>query len=80
MYILSTYKHILMFYGEYNVCMPLCSTLLVRQGKPEDVVGDLIKQLGSVSAVAFHEEVCFRVASYRSLNWKCSLQVFLSIT
>ncbi|XP_066572923.1 cryptochrome DASH isoform X2 [Amia ocellicauda] len=30
--------------------------LLVRKGKPEDVVGDLIKQLGSVSAVAFHEE------------------------
>ncbi|XP_056155795.1 cryptochrome DASH [Lampris incognitus] len=33
------------------------STLLVRRGKPEDVVGDLIKRLGSVSAVAFHEEV-----------------------
>lgn len=35
----------------------MCSTLLVRHGKPEDVVSDLIKQLGSVTAVAFHEEV-----------------------
>lgn len=35
----------------------LGSTLLVRHGKPEDVVCDLIKQLGSVTAVAFHEEV-----------------------
>lgn len=33
------------------------STLVVRKGKPEDVVSDLITQLGSVSAVAFHEEV-----------------------
>ncbi|XP_051543717.1 cryptochrome DASH [Myxocyprinus asiaticus] len=33
------------------------STLLVRHGKPEDVVSDLIKQLGSVVTVAFHEEV-----------------------
>ncbi|XP_062335023.1 cryptochrome DASH isoform X1 [Osmerus eperlanus] len=33
------------------------STLFVRCGKPEEVVGDLIRQLGSVSAVAFHEEV-----------------------
>ncbi|NXX83305.1 CRYD protein, partial [Urocolius indicus] len=33
------------------------STLVVRKGKPEDVVHDLITQLGSVSAVAFHEEV-----------------------
>ncbi|NXK08079.1 CRYD protein, partial [Herpetotheres cachinnans] len=33
------------------------STLVVRKGKPEDVVCDLITQLGSVSAVAFHEEV-----------------------
>ncbi|KAM9552366.1 cryptochrome DASH [Salvelinus alpinus] len=33
------------------------STLVVRRGRPEEVVGDLIKQLGSVSAVAFHEEV-----------------------
>ncbi|KAM7123133.1 cryptochrome DASH-like isoform 5-T6 [Ciconia maguari] len=32
------------------------STLVVRKGKPEDVVRDLITQLGSVSAVAFHEE------------------------
>ncbi|XP_009274245.1 PREDICTED: cryptochrome DASH-like [Aptenodytes forsteri] len=32
------------------------STLVVRKGKPEDVVCDLITQLGSVSAVAFHEE------------------------
>ncbi|NXF60073.1 CRYD protein, partial [Ciccaba nigrolineata] len=30
------------------------STLVVRKGKPEDVVCDLITQLGSVSAVAFH--------------------------
>lgn len=33
------------------------SNLVVRQGKPEEVVVDLIKQLGSVSTVAFHEEV-----------------------
>uniref|UniRef100_A0A673MAT7 Cryptochrome DASH n=1 Tax=Sinocyclocheilus rhinocerous TaxID=307959 RepID=A0A673MAT7_9TELE len=33
------------------------STLLVREGKTEDVVSDLIQQLGSVTAVAFHEEV-----------------------
>ncbi|NWI50005.1 CRYD protein, partial [Calyptomena viridis] len=33
------------------------SNLVVRKGKPEDVVCDLITQLGSVSAVAFHEEV-----------------------
>ncbi|XP_029978740.1 cryptochrome DASH [Sphaeramia orbicularis] len=33
------------------------SNLVVRRGKPEDVVADLIKQLGSVSTVAFHEEV-----------------------
>lgn len=33
------------------------SNLVVRQGKPEDVVAALIKQLGSVSTVAFHEEV-----------------------
>ncbi|NXP10416.1 CRYD protein, partial [Thinocorus orbignyianus] len=33
------------------------SSLVVRRGKPEDVVRDLITQLGSVSAVAFHEEV-----------------------
>ncbi|XP_006634324.2 cryptochrome DASH [Lepisosteus oculatus] len=33
------------------------SNLLVKRGKPENVVSDLIKQLGSVTAVAFHEEV-----------------------
>ncbi|NXB81476.1 CRYD protein, partial [Donacobius atricapilla] len=33
------------------------STLVVRKGKPEDVVCDLITQLGSVTAVVFHEEV-----------------------
>ncbi|XP_058688554.1 cryptochrome DASH-like isoform X2 [Poecile atricapillus] len=32
------------------------STLVVRKGKPEDVVRDLITQLGSVTAVVFHEE------------------------
>ncbi|XP_025907701.1 cryptochrome DASH-like [Nothoprocta perdicaria] len=32
------------------------STLVVRKGKPEDVVNDLITQLGSVSVVVFHEE------------------------
>ncbi|NXY17489.1 CRYD protein, partial [Atrichornis clamosus] len=32
-------------------------TLVVRKGEPEDVVHYLITQLGSVSAVAFHEEV-----------------------
>lgn len=35
------------------------SNLVVRQGKPEDIVADLIKQLGSVSTVAFQEEVIF---------------------
>ena len=35
------------------------SNLVVRRGKPEEVVADLIKQLGSVSSVAFHEEVLF---------------------
>lgn len=48
------------FTGAYFVC--LCvrvfdSNLVVRRGKPEDVVADLIKQLGSVSTVAFQEEV-----------------------
>lgn len=33
------------------------SNLVVRRGKPEDIVADLIKQLGSVSTVAFQEEV-----------------------
>ncbi|NXA35801.1 CRYD protein, partial [Eudromia elegans] len=33
------------------------STLVVRKGKPEDVVHDLITQLGSVTVVVFHEEV-----------------------
>ncbi|XP_063062289.1 cryptochrome DASH [Engraulis encrasicolus] len=33
------------------------SNLVVRRGKPGQVVEDLIKQLGSVSAVAYHEEV-----------------------
>ncbi|NWX44726.1 CRYD protein, partial [Steatornis caripensis] len=33
------------------------STLVVRKRKLEDLVCDLITQLGSVSAVAFHEEV-----------------------
>ncbi|NXX24606.1 CRYD protein, partial [Nicator chloris] len=33
------------------------STLVVRKGKPEDVVCDLITQLGSVTALVFHEEV-----------------------
>ncbi len=59
------------------IYMPLCSTLLVRQGKPEDVVSDLIQQLGSVTAVAFHEEVRFRAInshhwSYRL--WECKVQ------
>lgn len=36
----------------------LCdSNLIVRWGKPEEVIANLIKQLGSVSTVAFHEEV-----------------------
>ncbi|XP_043923143.1 cryptochrome DASH-like [Protopterus annectens] len=33
------------------------SNLLMRRGKPEDIIQDLIKELGSVTAVAFHEEV-----------------------
>nr|XP_060638616.1 cryptochrome DASH-like [Anolis sagrei ordinatus] len=32
------------------------SNLVVRKGKPEDVVRDLIVQLGSVASVSFHEE------------------------
>ncbi|CAI5789150.1 cryptochrome DASH-like isoform X1 [Podarcis lilfordi] len=32
------------------------SNLVVRKGKPEDVVCDLISQVGSVAAVVFHEE------------------------
>lgn len=36
------------------------SNLVVRRGKPEEVVADLIKHLGSVSTVAFHEEVGWR--------------------
>ncbi|XP_038246376.1 cryptochrome DASH-like isoform X2 [Dermochelys coriacea] len=32
------------------------SNLVVRKGNPEDVVHDLITQLGTVAAVAFHEE------------------------
>ncbi|XP_053121667.1 cryptochrome DASH-like [Hemicordylus capensis] len=32
------------------------SNLVVRKGRPEEVVHDLIAQLGSVAAVAFHEE------------------------
>lgn len=42
------------------VCFYVCvcdSNLVVRQGKPEEVVAELLKQLGSVSTVAFHEEV-----------------------
>lgn len=40
----------------------LCdSNLIVRRGKPEEVVASLIKQLGSVSTVAFHEEVVKRL-------------------
>ncbi|XP_077410083.1 cryptochrome DASH isoform X1 [Vanacampus margaritifer] len=33
------------------------SNLVIRRGKPEEVVADLIQQLGSVSVVAFHQEV-----------------------
>uniref|UniRef100_A0A3B3ZN71 Cryptochrome DASH n=2 Tax=Periophthalmus magnuspinnatus TaxID=409849 RepID=A0A3B3ZN71_9GOBI len=40
-----------------NTLVSKGSNLIVRQGKPEDVVADLIKQLGTVSTVAFHEEV-----------------------
>jgi len=48
--------------GTYVMCMCvdlfMCdSNLVVRRGKPEEVVAELIKQLGSVSTVAFHEEV-----------------------
>lgn len=37
------------------------SNLVVRCGKPDQVVDDLIRQLGSVTAVAFHEEVCTKL-------------------
>ncbi|TRY85533.1 hypothetical protein DNTS_033065 [Danionella cerebrum] len=47
----------------------LGSTLLVRQGKPEDVVAELIKQLDSVTAVVFHEEVA---SEERSVEKKLS--------
>ncbi|XP_077591772.1 cryptochrome DASH [Stigmatopora nigra] len=33
------------------------SNLVIRRGKPEEVVADLIQQLGSVSTVAFHQEI-----------------------
>lgn len=53
-----------MAWAQTNVCVCVfifvCvwdSNLVVRRGKPEEVVADLIKQLGSVSTVAFHEEV-----------------------
>lgn len=39
-----------------NTLVSKGSNLIVRQGKPEDVIADLIKQLGSVSTVAFQEE------------------------
>lgn len=58
--------------------MPLCSTLVVRQGKPEDVVGDLIKQLDSVTAVAFHEEVRFREATHSAESCECRIQYLQS--
>ncbi|NP_001084438.1 cryptochrome DASH [Xenopus laevis] len=32
------------------------SNLLLRRGKPEEVIEDLVKQLGNVSAVTLHEE------------------------
>uniref|UniRef100_A0A665UNE0 Cryptochrome DASH n=1 Tax=Echeneis naucrates TaxID=173247 RepID=A0A665UNE0_ECHNA len=40
-----------------NTLLNKGSNLVVRRGKPEDVVAELIKQLGSVTTVAFHEEV-----------------------
>lgn len=40
------------------ILVSMCdSNLVVRRGKPEHVVAELIKQLGSVSAVAFQKEV-----------------------
>ena len=39
----------------------------MRCGKPEEVVEALIRQLGSVSAVAFHEEVG-QIASFLVFN------------
>lgn len=46
----------------------MCSNLIVRRGKPDEVVSDLIKQLGSVSAVAFQEEVSFYQLSFLLLQ------------
>uniref|UniRef100_A0A3Q3KQD9 Cryptochrome DASH n=1 Tax=Mastacembelus armatus TaxID=205130 RepID=A0A3Q3KQD9_9TELE len=40
-----------------NTLLNKGGNLVVRRGKPEQVVAELIKQLGSVSTVAFHEEV-----------------------
>ena len=42
------------------VCVFLCvcvSTLVVRRGRPEEVVADLVRSLPFVSAVVFHQEV-----------------------
>lgn len=43
----------------------------MRQGKPEDVVAELIKQLGSVSTVTFHEEVVLNTFSLVNVS-NCS--------
>lgn len=58
--------------GVTSVCVCVClffrahdSNLVVRRGKPEEVVADLIKQLGSVSTVAFQEEVALKTTFLR---------------
>lgn len=53
----------------YFVCV-FDSNLVVRRGKPEEVVADLIRQLGSVSSVAFHEEVLSHITdNSKSAVW-----------
>lgn len=46
-----------MWTGNYVLLCVCDSNLVVRRGKPEDVVAELIQQLGSISTVVFHEEV-----------------------
>lgn len=53
----------------YFVCV-FDSNLVVRRGKPEEVVADLVRQLGSVSSVAFHEEVLYHITdNSKSAVW-----------
>uniref|UniRef100_A0A3P8RFZ4 Cryptochrome DASH n=1 Tax=Astatotilapia calliptera TaxID=8154 RepID=A0A3P8RFZ4_ASTCA len=53
-----------------NTLISKGSNLVVRRGKPEEVVADLVRQLGSVSSVAFHEEVLSHITdNSKSAVW-----------